>query len=104
MIPSSITISGRIFSVEVVEELEDIGQMGESDYELSYIKIKETNEKSMQATLLHEVVHMALAHAGLGELLLGISDTCEEAVVCAVENGIAPIYSLNGSRARKAKK
>ena len=58
----------------------------------------------MESTLLHEVLHMTLAHSGFHELLKGISDTTEEAIVCAVENAIAPIYEVKGTAKRAGAK
>lgn len=104
MIPSAVKISGRVFTVEIVDALEDEGQMGESDYEEGQIKIKKMSDVKMQRTLLHEIIHMGLAHAGLGELFLGINDTTEEAVVCALENSLFPLYEIKKPKSKKMEK
>lgn len=104
MIPTAIKISGRVFTVEVVEALDEEGQMGESDYEEGEIKIKKMNVEKMQRTLLHEIIHMGLAHAGLGELFLGINGTTEEAVVCALENALFPLYEIKKPKSRRKTK
>ncbi len=99
MIPSKIRICGKMFKVYVTDMFEeDAEQWGESDYEERTITIKKMEDTAaMESVLLHEVIHMTLANAGFHELLKGISETTEEAIVCALENAIAPLYEVKGT-------
>lgn len=100
-IPTAVRISGRVFTVEIVKGFDDPNQAGESEYEDSYIKIKKQSTAKMERTLLHEIVHMCLRHSGLDELLLSTSDTTEEAIVCAIENGLTPLYEIKTEKVKR---
>jgi len=104
--PTKIMISGSIYTVTYEDEIiDEDGEVleGDSDFDDKTIRIKKSNPKAMRSTIMHEVIHMAIAHAGLQELLAGISDYTEETLVCALENSLFPIYSLRGETSRKKK-
>lgn len=84
-LPKSVTMFG--YRIKIVQK--DIDEHGLCDWDSKVITLRDSDPTDIQqATLFHELLHMALALGGTKYLL---SDKEEEAVVRTLENGLWPL-------------
>ena len=91
MIPTTITIMGIKFKVDVLDLTKEY-LCGDSCLAKKLIRINSQQTlEEQKSTLYHECLHMALHISGVSSLL---TDDLEEAIVICIENAIFPLIKL----------
>ena len=69
----------RIYSIYLVTELDEVEEIGETDYQKAKVKIKNLDSVSIQKTVIHELVHVWLYEMGhnQAEKQFTNEDVCE---------------------------
>lgn len=105
-VPVSVKMGGLKVKIDYVDDLpdDDGSQLSGDANSLSRrIRINKSQHdagEKLLATLLHELMHVALGLCGHSELL---GDKKEEAIVGGLETMLAPLLVLNSSTAIKYK-
>jgi len=91
----SVLVMGASYSVEYFDLIEDSDHTyGDTDGHEKRIRIstvRNNTKNKLKTTLLHEITHAVLAESGLTQIL---GDATEEAVVCAIENGLGRLVEF----------
>lgn len=93
-IPKSIQIAGHTIPIVWVEMEDSLAEWDHEGRRLLLHPRIATNKKLLRATLVHEVVHVALCFAGLSCTTSGVlRRKTEEQVVEAIESLAAPVIA-----------
>jgi len=85
--PTSLTVLGQRLAIEYVKAPLDLDET-QGFYDPSRRLIRVLDEEGWEATLFHELVHAVLSITGHTETL---GEKAEEAIVRALEHGLAPL-------------
>ena len=92
-VPKHVTIAGRKIKIILDPHSDDHGRY----YHMGKTIIIDPEKEDPHATLIHEMMHAALAAGGLTEIL---DEKLEEAICCAAEL-LAPSLKLHTPKARQ---
>lgn len=86
-VPKHVTIAGRKIKIVLDPHSDDHGRY----YHMQKLIIIDPDKEDPHASLIHEMMHAALAAGGLTEIL---DEKMEEAICCAAEL-LAPVLKLH---------
>lgn len=91
--PGSVVVMGTSYKIEYCPDAVMKNLCGDVNFEDKIIRLRDSqSELEGQATLLHEIIHIVLERSGMTFL---ISSKMDEALTRALENGLAPLVTLN---------
>lgn len=95
-LPSHVFPLGIQFQVQVLEQVDDEGSLGETAGELRIIKVSASQDSRRKwTTLLHEYMHATLDVNGVGSVL---DEGLEEIIVQSLEHSLEQFLLAHGTK------